>query len=224
LFKPIPFAGIPIFILDERHGDVLNPWRGDTPAAVGLELLRRAQIGRFRNLRPDPDFREVTILDEATEPVAGGATKRFDPPLAMHSELTFRLGNSQFVYAIRLKYSYGDPERGSAVLKAAWMGGNNNGEKTNGESQIEVKTGLVPVVDTLYRHNSSGLSLPDIPIIPRLEWTDEKTETFWVNGAIDEFRIYPDDKARLFRPKQVTLLVPLEDPSPQAIPDRTPNR
>jgi uncharacterized membrane protein len=198
LFQQDASAGIPIFILDERYGDVLNPWRSNFPVEKGLEMLRRAGIGAFQYLRPDPIFRESSVLVEPIEP----AEKR--------AELVLDLKQSQFVYAIRVRYSYGDPESGSAFLRVEWKRTQTRPNETEvtGSGRIQVQTGRVPIVDTISPHNSSGMALPDTILIPRLAWTREKTETFWVNATIDELRVYPDDKPRLFTAKEVDLLVP----------------
>jgi hypothetical protein len=161
-------------------------------------MLRRARIGRFQYLRPDPVFREAPVLLEPIE-----STEKRD-------ELVLRLEESQFVYAIRVKYSFGDSEDGPAELRVDWKKTQASANETEvtGSGRIQVQTGPVPIVDTISRHNSSGMSLPDTVVIPRLAWTTEKTETFWVNATINEFRIYPDAKPRLFTAKEVALLVP----------------
>jgi hypothetical protein len=189
LFLQDAFAGTPIFILDERHGYFLNPWSGKMKVARGLEMLRRAQIGQFRNFQADPAFHEISVLNSpSVEP-------------RNNDDLTFTLKQSQFVYAVRLKYSYEDPEKGPALFQVLWRNSNaNNTTAAERHVRIQLQTGPGP-----------GWWLPDLAIIPPPKPILEKEEIIWINDKIDRLRIDPDDKPRLFRVKEINLLLPLED-------------
>ena len=202
LIKRDVTVGLPIFILEERHGYFLNPWANNTiTVARSLEMLRTAGIGGFQNLRPDPRFRETTILSDLTSAEHMDQISETGVISWRSGDLTGRLRESQLVYAIRLKYFYGDPEKGPAFLQLSWKDSVRDSLAEGlGNVRIELQTGAGP-----------ERMLPDTIRIPRPLPTLEKTETIWINERMDQFRILPDDKPRLFHIKEITVLLPLKD-------------
>jgi hypothetical protein len=69
-----------------------------------LTALHRAQVGVFRYLREDPEYRSISLKGEARG-----------------QGMRYQLGKVKHVYAIRWKYRY-DMAAGPALLKCFWMG------------------------------------------------------------------------------------------------------
>ena len=171
--------------------------------ARGLEMLRRAQIGQFRSLHGDPPFREVSIFQGSTDREQIGRKDEVAVALGNNSALTFELKESRFVYAIRLKYSYEDPEKGPALLQVFWK---NSTKKDSVAAERNVHIQLQTGAELRWW-------LPYRAIIPQPnpKHVLEKSETIWVNDKINQFQICPDDKPRLFRVEGINLILPLED-------------
>jgi hypothetical protein len=193
-------AGVPPFILAERHIRWINAATGDVKG-TGLLLRQMQQTGmpQFRHMAPDPVFREVAL---PVAPIAmnqviwhkGVFHSRADDP--RQAALDFALTEPRFVYAIRLKIRYGTQASGWAAFRMSWE---NSGRVT---SRSERVSGC-----------DSGVGL-DVETIPHGMWDwryradPQKTLTIWINSTIDGFRVCPDTTPFSFAVSEVTLLVP----------------
>jgi hypothetical protein len=180
-------ARVPPFILGERYGEYLNEGFDATLGAEFFRTLSERKIGRFKLMRPDPEFREVPF---AAEPISTNhATwengivhaKGIDP------FLVFRLDKPRQVYAIRFTYCYKTP--GPAAFKVLWK---------NSELNEFTETA---------RACHLQLNLERARVYEK-EKPEEETVTVWVDDTIDQFRINPDDKPCLFKLSKIALLVP----------------
>jgi len=191
-------AGVPPFILAERHVAFLNPAaRDSTPITRSLGLLREARIPQFARVVPDPPFREslLPVVPFALDGVTwtdGVASSRADDP--RRASLSFRLPEPRFVYAIRLQCSYGRRTGEPAALRLGWRA--DQGASTAGDASA-----------------CSGAGA-QVEIYPPDMWArrfrggPEKTVTVWVNSTVAEFRICPDARPFAFGVSAIALLVP----------------
>jgi hypothetical protein len=189
-FEQDLLAGTPPFILAERHGDAIY-WSGEKLAAH-LKALHQVGLGRFRLLQPDPVWREEPVPVEPAEVSHLTWRDGLGQGLDANSSLTFSLPEPRFVYAIRLKCSYGptglNPPR--AVLRLLW--------RKNGQKDF---TRTVP----------EFLRLPFPTWRPDLPMDRALSVTIWVKETVDEFRIHPDDKPFVVKLASIDLLVPARD-------------
>lgn len=103
-------AGVPPFILAERHMALLNPATGDVKQiASRLREMQRAGIPQFKHMAPDPAFREVALpvapmaMNHVVWQEGIGYSCTADPSKA---SVDFAFPESRFVYAIRLLIGY----------------------------------------------------------------------------------------------------------------------
>lgn len=120
-------AALPPFVLVDRYSrfpQVLYP--DPVRFARYLPLLREAGVGPFRQLRDDPDFREVPLAD------GRNASRRPDGTLV--------LSEARFVYAIRLRYRFDSGRLGYMGLRACWgdSGPGEPGGPTPGDTVLLV--------------------------------------------------------------------------------------
>jgi hypothetical protein len=191
---------VPPFILAERHIAFLNPSTNDVKKiAARLRKMQQAGIPQFRDLAPDPTFREVAL---SVAPIAAnqviwrdgeGHSYTGDPAQA---SLEFALGEARFVYAIRLTYAYADRTHGWATLRMSWGDGDRNRSGDAGSSDCEDGAGMI--LETF----------PHSLWSRRLRAGPQKSVTIWVNSMIDAFRICPDTKPFSIRLSKIVLLVP----------------
>ena len=197
-------AGVPPFILADRHGPTLNAAENDTGRlAQALRNLKEAKIPQFQAMATDPTFREVPLpvtpsaLDGVVWKDGVGYSCSRTPA---DTSLAFSLDRPRFVYAIRLRCSYEGGAGGSACLKVDWGGDDLKDAGDSGGPGGENREGLT------------------VSTTPRDMWAaryrsgSEKIVTFWVNSEIDRFRIHPDTKAFAFKVLEIVLLVPPDDP------------
>jgi hypothetical protein len=172
-------AGLPPLILAERYGRQLGNDNAETIAAV-LDKMRRDKIGEFRNMRPDPTFREVPVpikpisVNQLSWEDGVGYAKGNDP------FVTFALRRPEDVYAIRIKLSYVRTRGQPPLLKVFW--------KQNGKNDF----GGGGRVSSTHVEASS----------------QSRTVTAWVDDTIDEIRIQPDIAPCVFTISDLQLLVP----------------
>jgi hypothetical protein len=193
-------AGVPSFILAERHVAFLNPATDDVKGiALRLRQMQQAGIPQFRDMAPDPAFREVAL------PVAPAGVSKImwhngvgysytdDPSQA---SVSFAFKEPRFVYAIRLRYAYGEKTNGQADFRISWgVDGHDSG--TNGGDR-DCKGGVALRVETI----------PHDIWSKRYRGGPQKSLTIWVNSTTDGFRICPDAKPFSFAVSEITLLVP----------------
>ena len=193
-------AGVPPFILAERHIAFLNPATDDVQGiAVALRQMQQAGIPQFSHMAPDPAFRGVAL---PVTPIAmnqvmwhNGVASSYagDPGQA---SLDFAFTEPRFVYAIRLKIDYGPQTSGWAAFRISW--GNSNHDPWRGEKILGCKGGDSVSVETI----------PHDMWSKRYRGGSQKSLTIWVNSTIDGFRICPDTKPFSFSVSEITLLVP----------------
>jgi hypothetical protein len=151
-----------------------------------LEMLRRAGVGQFRHLQPDPALREVAL--PAVPAAVSGATAEdgtwHAPDAAAH--LLFTLPEARYVYAVRLKYSFANTES-AHVLQTEWKQSGRNDFST-GERVSRL---------TLPATNPDGRPHSEVIV--------------WVRDTIDQFRVRPDNKPWDFTLAEVVLLVPTDN-------------
>ncbi len=110
--------------------------------------------------------------------------------------MTARPSVLRFVYAIRLKVTYGDETSGRATFRMSWGAGAQ--DRRAGEQVSDCGDGVNLSVETIPQDGWARL----------LRSGRQKTLTIWVNSMIDRFRICPDTKPFSFSPSEITLLVP----------------
>ena len=192
-------AGVPPFILAERHIMFLNPVGNDVKGIASLlQLAQQAHIPQFNHMAQEPAFNEVAIQ---VSPVSMNQI-RWDNGVGYscgngvsEASLDFALTEPRFVYAIRLTYTYPDKADKAAAFRMSWGNGNHNKQVNGGD------TGC-----------NGGLSLT-LDIRPDDMWTrmyrsGPKKLTAWVNTTIDRFRVCPDIKPFSFGVSEITLLTP----------------
>lgn len=204
-------AGIPGFILAERHlvPEMFHVFSEDRVVDEGSQLLgrlQRAGIGVFARMRPDPEVREVNLnatpsttnrmtwKNGAGYGHAGGSGAPY---------VAFSLGRTQFVYAVRLRFSYANTAAGSVMFEMSWGPRGRNDVDDAGSSSkdrhfdlklpVDPARTLLKMVDGKARYESPGA---------------DNVLTIWVNDRLDQFRIYPDTKPCVFRLSGMVLLVP----------------
>jgi hypothetical protein len=158
-----------------------------------LKNLRDANVGNYRNLPPDPKFREVPLgltpaaVHNATwDGKAGRAT-------GARPFLVFDLEKPEFVCGLRIKYS------------------STNNERLNPHFQVFMhKPGRPPGSDVdQYRH----LTLP----------TGKEVEVpIWIYKTIDRIRIHPDKRPCDFTISEIVLLIPESDSERIPSDEKTP--
>src|SRR5262249_46209884 len=169
-------AGIPSFILAERHGILLlpglDPLTAEEIMAAALPGLHNAGAQGFRSLRPDPAYRELPL---PVEPVTARQRPRKDgaPDRSGNqvnpSFLTFPLETREFVYGIRLKLSCSSTSSSPALIRVRWGSNDDSGEKnTEGQLKSTWETEVEPQAKKL---------------------------TVWVNEPIKQFTVSLDAKS-----------------------------
>jgi hypothetical protein len=158
-------------------------------------------------MQPDPEFCAVSV---DTAPAATEQLTWKDGAAHGHVGggspfLTFDLGKPRFVYAIRIKCTFENTASSLASVHLSWTMSQRlpfpNDIFTPGERKARVDVSL----DT-----SDVLRTVDGKM--RLEPPkSEKAFTVWVNASIDQFRVYPDTSPCVFRPLQITILVPVKE-------------
>jgi hypothetical protein len=193
-------SGVPPFILAERHIVLLDPATDDVKGiALRLKQMQQAGIPQFRHMIPDPAFREIGLpvtpvgMNSVMWHNGVGYSYADDPGQA---SVDFAFTEPRFVYAIRLKISYGQHTPGWARFRLSWGSGGHNpwgSEKVLG-CKGEVSLGIETMPQDMWARRFRG--------------GPQKSLTIWVNSIIDGFRICPDIKPFSFEVSEITLLVP----------------
>jgi hypothetical protein len=190
-FETDLLAGKPPFILVEYHTPFLLPFpQGEAFVAYVLPSLKRAGIGRYREMRDDPHYQEVAVQIPSSlaqvEPRPGGN-------FGSDHDLVIDLPAPRFVYAVRFRCSYGNAQTVPVVFQAIWW---------NTQQIAAGGTGghtLLP----LGLHYSR-------PVESILE---DKVITVWVNDTIDQVRIQPNLSPCSFGIREIALLAPVDKPA-----------
>jgi hypothetical protein len=196
-FKRDLLAGTPASILSERHGVFLftppfEPSDEDRQWwANVLPKMRQARIGVFSHMAKDPLYSEVSV------PVVPAKTSQmiWQDGLAKgfgnNPSLTFVLDQPQFVYAVRLRYSYCGTAHAPPEFAVSWA--RRNQEQSSKNKRIRRLQ-----LDTDYR-DAEGEQEPHVTM---------KVLTLWVNDTVEQFHIRPDNKPCLFSLSDIILFVP----------------
>jgi hypothetical protein len=111
-FQSDLLAGMPANLLAEKYTEKLNPsWDGEVheveerAVSHGLEALRKARIGMFKDMRGDVAFREVPVALTSADPQEMTWEDGEGVGSGSDSSLTFALESPRRVYAIRLTMS-----------------------------------------------------------------------------------------------------------------------
>jgi hypothetical protein len=173
-------AGVPLSILAENHTRSLQRLDPDDLAGF-LRMLHGARVGRFKEMRADPPWRELRLplTPVATNEVRwqdGAAVGTGNDPY-----LVFALDRPRFVHAVRWQFSY-EKTATPATCEFYWRKSGQPGfaDGTRREWAQDAEPGL-------------------------------KRHAVWVNDTIDQFRIDPDNKPCTFRLLELVLLVPADE-------------
>jgi hypothetical protein len=175
-------AGVPIPRLISLYGSKICEFR--SVLEYSLKSLRDARVGDYRNLPPDPTFREVPLalvpVDSHNVQWQGRASRGTGP----QPYVTYRLGEPTFLAGLRIKYSCANAEGIHPWLQVTWRNSRH-------EPFIE-RGGVQPrrFIDWL-------VPIGEDVVIP-----------IWVYGTVDEIRIYPDKRPCEFAISEITLLLP----------------
>jgi len=137
-------------------------------------------------LAPDPVYRELPM---PAADVANPIIQATDH--AGIERLKFDVGQTQFVYAIRIQGKYEDDRYRRATFRIFW---DDADASQPGNSQRS--DAVVVVVD------------PNNAISVARNQAYNKSMTMWVNSSITQFSIMADDQPVAFTASQIVLLVP----------------
>lgn len=186
-FRDDVYAGLPLFLLAERHGEYLAGSDSVTVAEAHLRQARAAGVGLFRHMAPDPDLREEDV------PVASAALNQVlwrdgiaegSGTAEAPATFTFALERPRFVYAVRVQFSFEMSSEDSAQLTLLFG------------LHAQRPPGAWPLRDT---------QVNTLPIPIR---RDTHRRTFLVNRRIDSFELVPGVQPFQLRLSEVVLLVP----------------
>ena len=111
-------AGVPPYLLVQRHGYYLHPHQ--EMVTDYMPLLRDAGVGAFHYLRSDPPFREVSVALTPVETRGmqweGGIARA----TAVPGWLTFALPTDVNAAGIRLRYTYSNPKGTEPYIAIHW--------------------------------------------------------------------------------------------------------
>lgn len=188
--------GVPPTVLTDRFSQTLyylDSFQFSRERMVkALNCLRDAGVGKFRDLRQDPEFREMPLPLNPVK-VAGMtlAPFSFEGDGGADSFMDFVLEKPKFIYALRLKIYYRDKEADPVDCRVAWSSKGQAELASDGRVSLMQVTGLF---DQRERPPASR----------------EMTVTFWVNDKVSRFRLYPTNKQLDFKISAISLLVPNE--------------
>lgn len=171
-------AGVPLYELLVVHREALAPDTWDQEGfSVWFQMLHDAGIGPFRQLRPNPPFREIDLL---VKPSAIHEMKwdgKTGSGAGQDACLLFRLPRPRYVAGIRLQCRHSNP--GVGHFQMSW--------RLRGEADFPEK--------------------PRYSLFPWELGPDETTLTIYIADTIEEFLIIPDNKPFEFGLSGITLLV-----------------
>lgn len=172
-------SGTPQFLVIKRAVPFVHP--SQDILTETFPSLRDARLGIFRDLRPDPAFREVEVSVTPTNVRLARWEGDTAHVTGVDPELTYVLPNERYVAGIRLGYAHANPAATPARFRMSW--------RRSGSASASPDASF------------SNWNLPTGP---------GRTTTIWIGDVIREFRIQPDDQPCTFRIESITLLVPEE--------------
>ncbi len=183
-------AGMPSYKLINRYGAYLHPHH-DIPDDY-MPMLHRAGVGKFRFLRENPAFHEVSVPLVPSDLNQVRWEKGTAYGTGNYPFLVFTLPENRYVCGIRLKYSYRNKEGTAPYVSIYWKGGDQD-DFTQ---------------DQFWKYSPTG----DRANWERGTWArltePESTMTVWVCDTVKQLRIHPDFKPGVFTISELVLLVP----------------
>jgi hypothetical protein len=170
-----------------RYWPQLYPWddpNNDSEETIAEQLrkLGCARIGPFRALRDDPAVRVVALPVRPAHLEGMTWQDGVGHGVGNNPRLTFALDGPTKVYAVRVRYSYGNAADGPARFELAW--------KKQGQEDF-----CPPAAGARQS-------------VPRT--TEERKVTVWVNDVIERIRIQPDAGPCTFRITGIDLWLPAD--------------
>lgn len=185
-------AGVPAHQLIRRHGTWLHPHQDIV--ADYLVLLRRAGIGQYRSLQPEPPFHTIPV---GLSPVASDRLRWSDSTAQVDwgkPYLLFELPELQRIEGIRLRYRYQSDDGTLPYIGIHW--------RPSAEREF--------APERFYKYSPTG----DRANWERGAWTrlhDSTTSlTVWIADTVRQIRITPDFRPAVFRIAELSLLRPKE--------------
>jgi hypothetical protein len=168
-------SGTPLFRLVRRYTPFLHPSQEALHEALGM--LRQAGIGRFRSLRGDPRFEEVSVDRSPAEVRLARWNDGQIEVTGIDPWIRFDLPAPTPVCGIRLRYSHTSPDGAPARFRIAWRrAGQRDFPPEQQYGNWNLATG------------------PD------------RSTTVWIDDVISQIRIQPDNRPCRFAISELTLL------------------
>ncbi len=174
-------SGMPTYALVRRYSPYLHP--SQDVLSRELDALRTHQIGRFRDLRPNPPFEEVPLPLDPVDVRLARWNEGTVEVTGVDPQLTFALPESRYVAGVRLRYSHENAAGAPARFQLSWS---QPGQPGFPASQ-----------------RYANWALPTGP---------DHTTTIWIDAPVERLRIQPDNRPGTFRLHEMTLLVPGQRP------------
>ena len=188
-------AGVPSYRLIFRywhylhpHQDILNEY---------MPMLREAGVGSFRYLQDNPTFREVPVplVPRSVNQVRWNGGTAYATGHGNESYMLFSLPKAEYVYGIRLKYTYRNEDDTLPFVFLYWR---DDADKEFGG-------------DRYGNYSATG----DHANWVRGTWgqteAPESTLTLWVCDTVKDIRIHPDLRPGVFTLSELVLLAPPAD-------------
>jgi hypothetical protein len=167
--------GAPIYVLAKRHARFLHP--SQDVLAEKLAMLRKAGVGVFRSIQPDPTFREVQFAVTPADTSMVGWDNGTAHVTGVDPSLHYVLPRTQMLAGIRIKYSHANKLGAPARFRLMWTS--------------VAGTSATPA------QSYSNWALPT---------GRDQVTTIWVEDAVKEFWLQPDNDRCEFTVHEITLL------------------
>lgn len=170
----------PTYQVVRRHTPFLGP--SQMRVSEAMEMLRKANIGPFRRLAPNPPFDDVPIDPQSAQ--LEGAVWEGDRLILTTSNpsASYRLDSPRFVAGVQLRYDHDGRPPGPAHFRLAWRRPN---QMTFPADQV-VSEWVLP----------SG---------------DNRLATIWIDDNVAELKVLPDNRPGRFTIRSLKLFVPSAD-------------
>jgi hypothetical protein len=177
LFEQDVRDGLPLYLLTRLHTPFLH--RSQDEVAQVLGMLRKARIGIFGSIAPDPAFHEVAVPVTPTRLRLARWENGTAIVIGYDPELRYVLPKPCLVAGIRLRYSHANRAGEPARFRVRWTPA--AGQPLGPERQY------------------SNWLLPT---------GKDRVTTIWIADLVHEFEIQPDNQRCEFAVHELTLLVP----------------
>src|SRR5262249_34461616 len=170
------------------HQDILNEY---------MPMLRDAGVGSFRYLQDNPPFREIPVplAPRSLNEVRWNGGTAYPTWDGNESYMLFSLPKAEYVYGIRLKYTYRNEDNTLPFVFLYWR---DDTDKEFGDERYG-------------NYSATG----DHANWVRGTWgqtkAPESTLTFWVCDMVKEIRRHPDLRPGELTLSELVLLAPVTD-------------